>query len=304
MSILALRSKAPSGKTSSGKPFNVLNATFMVILSVMCVYPFYLQLCVALSDGPAVAAGQVRFLPVNLNIETFRYILTDGQLMIGRAIANSMLYTVAGTLYAVAITFITAYPLSKQWLKGRRVIMFLFVITWIFDAGIVPAFIVYQKLGFVNNWLVMVIPWGFNTFLLIITMTYLRSIPAELEEAALMDGAGDLRILWSVYLPLAKPILATISVFYAIQVWNQFLVPLIYLQKPDLAPIQLVLYQLLLSGDAQSGNFQQITSNGVTILPVNLRAATMVLAILPIMLVFPFAQRYFSKGILLGSVKG
>jgi len=287
-----------------GLAFGAVNAGVMIILSLMCVYPFYRQLCISLSDGPSVAAGEVTLFPVNFNIETYRYILADQQLRIGRAIGNSLLYTVVGTVYAVAITFITAYPLSKPWLKGRRVIMFLFVITWIFDAGIVPAFIVYQKLGFVNNWLVMVIPWGFSTFLLIITITYLKSIPHELEEAALMDGAGDLRILVNVYLPLAKPILATIGVFYAIQVWNSFLVPLIYLQERDLAPVQLVLYQLLLSGDAQAGSFQQITSNGVTILPENLRAATMVLAIVPIMLAFPFAQRYFSKGILLGSLKG
>ncbi|GAA1578842.1 MULTISPECIES: carbohydrate ABC transporter permease [Kribbella] len=284
--------------------FGVVNTTILVIIALLCIYPFVYIISVSLSDGRFVAAGHVFGWPKGLNFETYRYVLGTPRLGILRGVLNSAWYTAAGTAFSVVITFLTGYALSKKRLVGAGVIMMGFIVTWIFDAGIVPAYIVNQKLGFVDNWLVMVIPWGFSTFLLIVTISFLRTIPDELEESAFVDGANDLQIMWRIYLPLSRPVIATIAIFYAVQIWNSFLIPLIYFRDRSLAPIQLVLYNLLIAGDADAASFQQIQSHGHEIYPVNIQAATMVFAIVPILCFYPWAQRYFSKGILTGAVKG
>lgn len=293
-----------TSKRSRLSAFGVVNTTVLVIIALLCIYPFIYILSVSLSDGRHVAAGQVFGWPKGLNIETYRYILSTPRLGILRGVLNSALYTMVGTAFSVTITFLTAYALSKKRLVGAGVIMMGFIVTWIFDAGIVPAYIVNQRLGFVDNWLVMVIPYGFSTFLLIVAISFLRAIPDELEESASMDGANDLQIMWRIYLPLSRPVVATIAIFYAVQIWNSFLIPLVYFQNRSLAPIQLVLYNLLIAGDADSASFQQIQSHGHEIYPVNIQAATMVFAIVPILCFYPWAQRYFSKGILTGAIKG
>ncbi|MFF0345460.1 carbohydrate ABC transporter permease [Kribbella sp. NPDC004875] len=295
---------AVSSQRSRFSAFGAVNTTILVVIALLCIYPFLYIISVSLSDGRFVAAGHVFGWPKGLNIETYRYVLSTPRLGILRGVLNSAWYTAAGTAFSVVITFLTGYALSKKRLAGAGVILMGFIVTWIFDAGIVPAYIVNQKLGFVDNWLVMVIPWGFSTFLLIVTISFLRTIPDELEESAFVDGANDLQVMWRIYVPLSRPVIATIAIFYAVQIWNSFLVPLIYFRDRSLAPIQLVLYNLLIAGDADSASFQQIQSHGHQIYPVNIQAATMVFAIVPILCFYPWAQRYFSKGILTGAVKG
>ncbi len=175
----------------------------------------------------------------------------------------------------------------------------------VFDGGLIPNFLVLKSLGFVNNVLVMIIPSAINVFLLIITRTYLDGQPVELEESAFIDGANDFQIMWKVFLPICAPIIATISLFYAVQIWNAYLLPLIYLQDKSLHPIQLVLQQLVI--DTRSGTgalLETITSENTTIFPRNMQAAVIFCGMFPILLVYPFAQKYFTKGLLIGSVKG
>jgi len=284
--------------------FDVVNALILGLIAIACVYPFLYILGVSLSDGRAVLENRVVLWPVDVNIETFRYILTNERLGVVRALLNSVLYTVVGTVVAVVLTYLTAYALSKKRLPGRQAIMLLFILTWIFDAGIVPAYIVNSGLGLVNNWLIMVLPLAISTFLLIVTKAFVEAIPDELEESASIDGANDFQILTKIYLPLSKPVIATIGIFYAVQTWNSFLWPLIYLRDASLQPIQVVLYRLLLGSQDQALNFQQTVSNGFLVIPENIRAATMLFAIVPVLLFYPYAQRYFSKGILVGAVKG
>lgn len=299
------RRRSPkSGRREKRTVFGVVNGIVLAIIAIVCVYPFVYILAVALSDGRAVLQNGVFLWPIDINIETFRYILTNERLGVLRSLLNSILYTVVGTLVAVALTYLTAYALSKKRLPGRGFVMLLFIITWIFDAGIVPAYIVNSGLGLVNNWLIMVLPLAISTFLLIVTKSFIEAIPEELEESAFMDGANDFQILRMIYFPLSKPVIATISIFYAVQTWNSFLWPLIYLRDATLQPIQVVLYRLLLGSDDQALNFQQTISNGFLVIPENIRAATMLFAIVPVLLFYPYAQRYFSKGILVGAVKG
>ncbi|GAA4428527.1 carbohydrate ABC transporter permease [Georgenia halophila] len=284
--------------------FGVVNGFLLILAAAVCIYPFMYIVAVAASDGNAVLQDQVVLWPVDLNVETFRYILANERLGVLRALLNSIGYTVAGTVVAVVLTYSVAYPLSKPRLPGRTFIMITFVVTWIFEAGIVPAYIVNSRLGLVNNVLIMVLPLAISTFLLIVTKSFIESIPTELEESAYMDGANDLQILLRVYLPLCKPVIATIAIFYAVQTWNQFLWPLIYLRDASLQPIQVVLYRLLLASGDQSLNFERTISNGFLVIPENIRAATMVFAIVPVLIFYPYAQRYFNRGILVGAVKG
>lgn len=284
--------------------FDIVNAAILGLIAIACVYPFLYIVGVSLSDGHAVLNNQVVLWPVDVNVETFRYILTNERLGVVRALLNSIVYTLAGTIVAVSLTYLTGYALSKKRLPGRRVIMLLFIITWIFDAGIVPAYIVNSALGLVNNPLIMVLPLAISTFLLIVTKAFIEAIPEELEESASIDGANDFQILAKIYVPLSKPVIATIAIFYAVQTWNSFLWPLIYLRDASLQPIQVVLYRLLLGNADQALNFQQTVSNGFLVIPENIRAATMLFAIVPVLLFYPYAQRYFSKGILVGAVKG
>ena len=284
--------------------FDGVNATVLLVVSLLCVLPFLHVLAVSLSNGNHVVSGDVFLLPQGFNLEVYKYILNNPRLHIASGLANSFLYMGIGTVFAVLLTFLTAYPLSRKKLKGRYAIMLVFLFTWIFEAGLIPNFLVLKSLGFVNSMWVMIIPAAINTFLLIVTRSFLDTLPDELEEAAFIDGANDFQIMWRVFLPLCKPVLATIAVFYAVGIWNSFLFPLIYLQDKGMHPIQLVLYTLVINPDPSSTNLEHIKSNGYLLLPQNIKAAAIFLAVFPILFVYPLAQKYFTKGFLIGSVKG
>ncbi len=201
-------------------------------------------------------------------------------------------------------TYITAYALSRPQVKSRYLLMGLFTITWVFEAGIIPQYIIYSACGFVNNPLVMVIPGAINTQFLIICKTYLEGIPLEMEEAAVVDGANQWQILTKVFLPVSKPIMATIGTFYAVSIWNQYLIPQMYLKEQKFQTIQQVLKRVVITGGDSSTSFRNVVQNGVLLNQQNLKSAAIFVAMVPIVCVYPFVQKYFKKGILIGSVKG
>lgn len=194
--------------------------------------------------------------------------------------------------------------LTRRKFKGRFLLMGLFVFTWVFEAGIIPSYIVYSAMGMVNNPLVMIVPSAINVQYLIITKSFLDNMPYELEEAAYIDGANDIQIMMRIYLPVSSAILATVAVFYAVFIWNQYLTPLLYLQNPDLFTIQQILKRLVISSGDSNTSFRTIIQNGHLINPSNLRSAAIFVAMLPIVLIYPFVQKYFKNGVLIGSVKG
>lgn len=183
-------------------------------------------------------------------------------------------------------------------------LMSLFIITWVFDAGIIPQYIIYNQFGFVNNPWVMIVPGAINTQFLIITKTFLEGIPNELEEAAFVDGASDIKILTRVFLPLSPTVLATTGLFYAVSIWNQYLLPQIYLKDDAIKTIQQVLKSVVITDGGSGTTFKNVVLDGVTLNQQNLKAAAIFIAMLPIICVYPFVQKYFKKGILIGSVKG
>lgn len=286
------------------KLFDVINNTVLILVALLCVYPFLYIFFVACSDGTFLARGEVTFFPKGFNLEAFKYVLNKKDLNVFGGLMNSFLYTAAGTLVAICATYITAYALSRPQLKQRYVIMALFTITWVFEAGIIPQYIIYSACGFVDNPLVMIIPSMINTQFLIICKTYLEGIPNELEEAAVVDGANQFHILTRVFLPISKPILATIGTFYAVQVWNQYLVPQMYLKNEKFQTIQQVLKKVVITSGDDSTAFKNIVVNDILLNQQNLKAAAIFIAMIPIVCVYPFVQKYFKKGILIGSVKG
>jgi putative aldouronate transport system permease protein len=284
--------------------FDLVNNTILLIIALLCVYPFLYVLFIAISNGTFLARGEVSFLPKGVNLESFRYILTNHNLSVFTGLKNSFIYTIVGTLVAIVTTYFTAYVLSRPRFKHRYWIMSLFVITWVFEAGIIPQFIVYNAFGFVDNPAVMIIPGAISTQFLIIAKTFLDGVPKELEEAAFVDGANDWVIMTRIYMPLCTTLFATVGTFYAISIWNQYLLPQIYLKSENLQTIQQVLKSVVITDSTSGTTFKNVIVNGITLNQQNLKAAAVFTAMLPIVCLYPFVQKYFKKGILLGSVKG
>lgn len=286
------------------KCFDIVNNTILIMVALLCVYPFLYIFFLASSDGVFLARGEVTLLPKGFNLEAFKYVLSRKDLNVFSGLKNSFVYTAAGTVVGVFATYVTAYALSRPQIKHRYGLMALFTATWVFEAGIIPQYIIYSACGFVNNPLVMVIPAAINTQYLIICKNYLDGIPRELEEAAVVDGANQAQIMKNVYLPISKPIIATIGTFYAVSIWNQYMVPQMYLKEQGLQTIQQVLKRVVITSGDQSTAFRNVMQNGVMLNQENLKNAAIFVAMLPIVCVYPFVQKYFKKGILIGSVKG
>lgn len=284
--------------------FELINDTILCLIALICVYPFLYEVFVAVSDGKYLAAGQVTFLPKGLNLEVFKYILSNPKLDIALGMRNSFLYTIGGTVAGIIVTYITAYALSRPQIKSRYILMGIFTMTWVFEAGIIPTYIIYNAFGFIDNPLVMIVPGAINTQYLIICKTYMEGLPYELEEAATVDGANQFQILFRVYLPISKPIVATIGTFYAVNIWNQYLTPQIYLKSEKLKVIQQILKDVVISSGGSGETMQTVMKNGISINQYNMKAAAVVIAMLPILCVYPFVQKYFKSGILIGAVKG
>lgn len=285
--------------------FDYANMLFLVLLGFVCVYPFLNMLFQSLSDGPNVAAGRVYLWPQNFNIEAYKYILTRPHYGIARALWNSFVYSALGTLLAVTITYAGAYSLSRKRLIGRSLIMLAILFTMLFSGGLVPTYLLINSLGMVDTIWVMIVPHAVSVWLLIITRAFLDGQPVELEESAFIDGANDFQIMRKIFLPLSMPIVATIALFYAVGIWNSYLYPLIYLKSPELQPMTVILSKFVIKPDTTGTNLlQSQVEEGIMIYPKNMQAAIVILGMAPILCVYPFVQKYFTKGIYIGAIKG
>ncbi len=284
--------------------FDLFNIGLLSIITLICLYPFINIVAVSFSDGTYVMAGKVYFYPLGFTIETYKTLLFNPQIGVARGLWNSLVYSSVGTIVAVLATFITAYCLSRKRFLGRYFFMLLILFTMIFDGGLIPSYLLIKELGMVNTMWVMIIPGAISAWLLILTRSFLDSQPVELEESAFIDGASDFQIMYKVFLPLSAPIVATISLFYAVAIWNNYLTPLIFLQDTALHPIQLILAKLVVKLSPTSSPLVARVSNETMLNPKNLQATIIVLGMLPILMLYPFVQKYFTKGIMIGAVKG
>ncbi|EOS56064.1 MULTISPECIES: carbohydrate ABC transporter permease [Paenibacillus] len=280
--------------------WDVLIHITIVLASLVCLLPFLHVVAKSLSDDAYVIANKVFLWPEGFTLEAYSKIFADASIL--RSLYVSVVVTVLFTLLGMIITVCAAYPLSRKQLKGRTTLTFLFMFTLYFSGGIIPEYMLISNLGMLDTWSALILPQAFSAFNLLIMKTAISSsIPVSLEESARIDGAGHFRILWSIVLPLSKPILATLSLFYAVGRWNAYQDALFYIkQRVDLRPLQLKLYYLVIQA---SESFQLEATQVSLSNPEVLKASCVVFATLPILFVYPFIQKYFVQGVMLGAVK-
>lgn len=276
--------------------------TMMVTLAVLsCLLPVIYILAVSLSSKTAIINSQVSFWPVGFNLDAYKDIFSDKSMI--RSLLFTIEITVIYTGVSMGLTIACAYPLSKSRLRGRNFCMLLILFTMYFSGGMIPDYILVQKMGFLNTRWALILPQAVSAFNVIILRTFFSNFPSELEEAAKMDGCGDLRTLVSIYLPLSMPILATLSLFYAVGKWNSFQDALFYITKPDMFPLQLKLDAIIKNAQQIEATMEGAAQVSVS-LPESLKSASIIFATVPIVLVYPWLQKYFVTGIMVGSVKG
>ncbi|MTK09463.1 MAG: carbohydrate ABC transporter permease [Hungatella sp.] len=277
----------------------VINYFLLTILVVICFYPFLNVVAYSFSSNRAVLSGTVTFFPIEMQLDAYKEIVHRGQ--IWTAMRVTMLVTLLGTAIGLILTVFAAYALSKDKLKGRRWISGMILFTMYFNGGIIPTFLVIKNLGMYDQLTSLYIPSAVNVFNFIVMRTFFREIPKSLEEAAYLDGATDVQILFKIVLPLSMPIIATIGLFYAVYYWNDYFNALIYIQSPEKYTLQLRLRSLLFAGELGAAGNEGLAQQ---VMAESLKMACIVVGTVPILAVYPWLQKYFVKGVMLGSVKG
>ncbi|MVQ42683.1 ABC transporter permease subunit [Microbacterium sp. MAH-37] len=265
------------------------------------LYPFITVLAQSFSSAGAIKAGQVSFWPVGFNTDTYQALL--GNEMFWRNYANTVLYTVVGTTIAMVLTTTFAYVLSKQHLRGRGVLIGIAVFTMFFNGGIVPNYVLISSLGMKNTMWAIVLPGAISVFNLLVMKSFFENLPSELEEAAQIDGLGWFGIFGRIVLPLSKAVIATMILFYAVAYWNDWFGAFLYLDRNELFPITLFLRNLIAGASTTASESAAVGASASDLSP-NLQSVTMILTVIPILFVYPFVQRHFVSGVMLGSVKG
>lgn len=286
--------------------FNIFNFIVLTTFMVAVLYPLYFLVIASISNPDALYAGQVWLLPKNITFEGYRRIFADDSLLLGYR--NSALYTIVGTSISVSLILTAGYALSRKDLIGRNLIMAFFVFTMFFDGGIIPRYLIIRDLGMLNTIWAMVLPGAIGVWNLIIARTFFQmTIPDELLEAASIDGASNLQFFVKVVLPLSTPLIAVMVLIHAVANWNSFFDALIYLTREDMYPLQLVLRNILtqsqvtanpamLSGVTSYADQQRVTEL--------IKYAMIIVASLPMLILYPFLQKYFVKGMMIGAIKG
>lgn len=276
---------------------------FLVIVLLLVLYPVIYIVSASFSDPLAVTAGKVWLWPVDFSLRGYEVTFQNPQIMIGYL--NSLFYTVFGTLISVVLTVLVAYPLSRRDLYGGNVLMLLITFTLVFSGGLIPTYLVVKDLGLINTRWALLLPQAISAFQVIIARTFFRTtIPDELVEAAELDGCNDLQFLWLVVVPLAKPIIAVLALMYAVSQWNGYFDALLYLKSSELQPLQLVLRNILILNTTSSGTMDAAAMAQRQQLADLLKYCLVVVGSVPVLLLYPFVQRYFVKGMLIGSIKG
>ncbi|ALS29180.1 ABC transporter permease [Paenibacillus sp. 32O-W] len=277
--------------------FDTANYIFLALLGFLTLYPFWDTLIVSIIPMGEYLKSSVHLWPETVTFEAYAYLLSMGELW--KSYSVTMTITAVGTLINMILTILAAYALSKTELKGHRVIMFLILFTMLFSGGIIPTYIIIKNLGLMNSLWALMIPNALNTYNLIVMRSFFGSIPAGLEDSAKIDGCNELGVLFRIVIPLSMPGIATIALFYAVAHWNEFFHAVFYITDKNLWPLQLFLRGMLFENEsAYSGG-----GDSPFLLGPAIKMATVMIATIPVMLVYPFFQKYFAKGALLGAVK-
>jgi ABC-type glycerol-3-phosphate transport system permease component len=300
------KNRAAQAPDSRDRAFHFFNHLFLLAAIAVILIPLIHVVSQSLSDPSAVLNGRVTLLPVEPTVSTYAYVMRDKDFL--RGFANSALYTSAGTAIAVLITIMAAYPLSRQEFVGKRVLMGMIAFTMIFEGGMIPLYIVQRNLHLVDTMWAIILQHVFSAFNIIIAKTFFTTnIPTEMYEAAEIDGADDFTIFFRIVIPLSKSIMAVMVLIFALFFWNNYFDALIYFNTAEKYPLQLVLRNIVTSAQVQSRMVELtgvVGSNQMLALTESLKYVTTVCASIPVLLLYPFIQKHFQKGLMVGTVKG
>lgn len=285
--------------------FDYVNSAFLALLSLLMIFPLYYAIIVSVANYKDIVESKLYILPTSFSLEAYKFVF-EGSGDILHSFFISVFITAVGTALSMVLSVGLAYGLSKRKLPGYRLFSLFVIITMLFDAGMIPYYLTIKELGLIDSIWVMVLPMAVNAYNVILLRNYFEGIPPDLEESARLDGANDVQILAHIILPVCKPILATVALFYAVDKWNEWWHSFMFIVSPDKKPLQLMLREILF-------NYSQMMSSSVgraiaasrrPMYGRSLQMAIVVIASVPIMCVYPFLQKHFTKGIMIGSVKG
>lgn len=280
--------------------FNIVNAFIMVFVCIITLYPFLYITAASLSGPLFVTRGTISIVPVDFTLDAYKMVIKYP--MIGRSYFNTIYYTLFGTAINILLTIFAAYPLSRKSFIGRRFFNMMIFFPIIFSTGMIPTFLVVNALHMRNTIWSMVLPGAIAGFNVIIMRTFFEAIPEALEESARIDGASHMQILFKIILPLSLPSIATIGLFYAVGHWNSFFGAMLYLRDPKMQPLQIILRNIVVMN--QTDSVMQTVESDRAEVGESIKYATIMVATVPILLVYPFIQKYFVQGVMIGSVKG
>lgn len=288
----------------SDKIFYTLVTLLLTAVFIVVLYPCIFVISASFSSGDAVLAGKVVLFPVDFTLEGYKTVFKTSGVWIG--FRNSLFYTAAYTMLSVALTITAAYCLSRKDVPGGKVIMLMFTFTMFFSGGLIPNYILMRELGFLNTIWSVIIPSSITAYNLIVARTFIcNSIPNELMEAAMLDGCSDFRYFTDIVLPLSKAVIAVLVLYYGVAQWNSYFNPMIYLTDKNLYPLTIFLKEILLSTNIDPSTLSDPEAAELLIKTASIiKYALIVVSMIPILLIYPFVQKYFVKGVMIGSVKG
>lgn len=279
-----------------------LAVDYFLIFLVICAtfYPFLYILSASISDTGPLGRGEVWLLPKGLNFSAYKLVIEDEK--IWRSYYNTIWYVVVGTAFNLILTTITAYPLSRKKFAARNTLMLLIAFTMFFSGGLVPSYLLVKTLHLINTRWALILPAAISTWNLIIMRTFFENIPDSLHEAATIDGCSEPKIMFKIFIPLSLPVIAVMVLFYAVAHWNSYFAAMIYLNTEKYQPLQILLRKILIQYD--QNDVLQDVNQGRDVVGLSVRYATIMVSTLPILLVYPFLQKYFVKGVMIGAIKG
>ena len=282
-------------------PFDAFLVALMVLMSCIFIYPLLNMLALSFSNSQELKSSPVYLWPIGFSLESYKALLSDNRILL--YYWNTIQYAAVGTVIMLLCTSLMAYPLSIRALRGRRLISILLTITMFFGGGLIPYYVTIMRLGLIDTFWVMVLPGAISAYNVIVFKTFFMSIPEALNESAFLDGAGHFRVLFQIVLPLSKAVLATFALFSIVGYWNDYMTALLYLRDDSKYPIQLLMRRLLVLMDYKDATTAQLLKDYRQISSRTTKAAATIITVVPILCIYPFMQKHFAKGVLVGSVK-
>ena len=289
-------------KSFGSRAFDILNYLFLFIIVIITLYPIYYMIVLSISNGMLVMQGQVTWIPKGVTLATYKVLMNNSQVF--TALKNTVIYTVVGTLVNMILSCLCAYPLASKTFSGRKFFTGMVVFTMFFSGGMIPLYLTVKTLKLMDTMWSLVLPVGINTYNMIIIRTSFQALPDSLAESAQLDGANDFQVLWKIVLPLSKAVLATMVLFYAVAHWNSYFNAMLYINSKSKYPLQIILRNMLISGLFTEEAYSSGGATDFAVTDATLRAAVIIFTTLPILIVYPFVQKYFVKGVMIGSLKG